>query len=193
MDADVSFKPNYFEQLLNSFSQNINLGLAGGTIYEEYGGEFQPRKFNNPRSVPHAVQVFRRRCFEEVGGYKPLRYGGPDWYAEVSARMKGWEVHAVQELEVCHHRPTLGAEGSVRGAFRQGLMDYSLGSHPIFEIVKCARRFRTKPYALVGLSRLMAFLWATCKMEKREAPDEFLKYLRKEQSTRLKEAIKNLI
>jgi GT2 family glycosyltransferase len=189
LDADISFKAHYFEQLLNSFDQNKNLGLIGGTIYEQYGGEFQPRKFNNPRSVPHAVQLFRRRCFEDIGGYIPLRYGGPDWYAEVSARMQGWEVHAMQELEVYHHRPTMGAEGSIRGAFRQGRMDYSLGSHPLFEIAKCASRVRAKPYVLVGLSRLIAFLWATFKREKREVSDEFLKYLRQEQSMRLKGTI----
>ncbi len=193
LDADISFEPDYFERLLNVLQQNAKLGLTGGTVCEQQNGIFKPRKTNNPRSVAHAVQFFRRRCYEDVGGYKPLRYGGPDWYAEVSARMNGWEVQAVQDLNICHHRPTLGAEGSIRGAFRQGLMDYSLGSHPLFEIVKCARRFQLKPYVLVGLARLMAFFWATCKKEKREVSNEFLMYLRKEQAVRLRRAISDLI
>jgi len=188
LDADISFGTYYFEKLLSVFSHNPTLGLAGGTVCEEVEGVFRPRKTNNPRSVPHAVQFFRRSCFDGIGGYKPLKYGGPDWYAEVMARMKGWDVQAVPELEVFHHRPTLGAEGMLRGCIRQGMMDYSLGSHPLFEIVKCARRMQERP--LLGLTRLLSFFWATCTAPEREASDEFKEYLRKEQWGRLKNMLR---
>lgn len=193
LDADISFEWYYFEKLLNAFQQSPKLGLTGGIIFERIGGEFRPRKLNSPRSVPHAVQLFRRKCFEDIGGYKPLRYGGPDSYAEVAARMMGWDVKLTYDLDVYHHRPTSGAEGMIRGAFRQGLMDYSLGYHPLYEVLKCTRRMQQRPYMLKGFARLMAFLWATCKREKREVSDEFIKYLRREQSMRLKGGIRNLL
>jgi glycosyltransferase involved in cell wall biosynthesis len=190
IDADISFENNYFEHLLNVFKLNSHLGLTGGVIFEQYGGIFKPRKSNNPRSVPHAVQLFRRSCFECVGGYKPFKYGGPDWYAEVMARMNGWEVQTTQELPVFHHRPSLGAENVVRGSIRVGLMAYSFGSHPLFEFLKSIKLMQRKPYLLHGLLRLAAFLWATCSMRKREVSDDFMKYLRHEQSMRMRQSIR---
>jgi len=189
LDADISFEPCYFEQLLKAFGNDARLGLAGGTIYEQQGGKFKLRKTNQQRSVPHAVQMFRRACYEAVGGYRPLRYGGPDSYAEVTARMLGWQVRSIPELQVFHHRATASADGLVRGAIRQGFMDYSLGSLPLFELMKCIRRMQTKPYVAGGLIRFAAFLWATCRMEQREASREFVKYLRMEQGLRLRAAI----
>jgi glycosyltransferase involved in cell wall biosynthesis len=190
IDADISFDKNYFEQLLKVFEQNSRLGLTGGEIYEQYRGEFKPRPSNNPRSVPHAVQFFRRACFECVGGYKPFEYGGPDWYAEVTARMKGWYVQTTLGLPVFHHRPTLGAEDFVRGSIRVGFLAYSFGSHPLFELLKSIKRMRGKPYVLRGLIGFGAFLWATCSRRKREASDEFVRYLRNEQSMRMRGSLK---
>ncbi len=189
LDADISLEPCYFEQLLKAFGDDARLGLAGGTIYEQQGGKFKPRKTNSQRSVPHAVQMFRRQCYEAIGGYRPLRYGGPDTYAEVTARMLGWQVRVISDLQVFHHRATASADGLIRGAIRQGLMDYSLGYHPLFELMKCIKRMRIKPYVIVGLIRFSAFLWATCRMQQREVSHEFIKYLRIEQRMRLRAAI----
>jgi len=69
-----------------------NLGIGGGYIHENYGSGFVPRSSNRTTSVPHAIQLFRRECLEQIGGYTPLPYGGPDWHAEVGARMNGWHV-----------------------------------------------------------------------------------------------------
>ena len=49
---------------------------------------------NRMRSVAGAVQLFRCECYEGIGGISPLRNGGEDWCAEVSARMMGWTVKA---------------------------------------------------------------------------------------------------
>lgn len=185
LDADVSFNPNYYEHVLGKFEKNPKLGLAGGFIYEEHKGEFKSRAFNSVRSVAHAIQLFRKECYEVIGGYIPLKYGGPDWCAEVMARMNGWEVESFPELRVLHHKPTLTAEGILRGGFRQGLMDYSVGSHPMFEVFKCVSRIRAKPYLIYALFRMSGFTWGYCKKEGRVVPDEFVKYIRKEQIQRL--------
>jgi hypothetical protein len=129
--------------------------------------------------------MFRRECFDAIGGYVPLRYGGPDWYAEISARMKGWRVRAFPELVVYHHRNTGTADGILRYKFRQGLMDFSLGSDPTFEIFKCLSRIRERPYILAGLLRLAGFSWSYCCGEKRSVPEDFVQYLRKEQREKL--------
>jgi glycosyltransferase involved in cell wall biosynthesis len=187
LDADVSFGPTYFENLLERFSRDPKLGLAGGFIYEEEkAGYFKSRRTNNIASVAHAVQLFRRECLEDLGGYKSFSWAGADWHAEVSLRMKGWHVRSFPELQVDHHRPTGRGFGLLRYWYRGGVMDFYMGTHPFFELFRMARRCREKPYFLGALVRLVAFGWAYCRGEKRQVSDEFVGFLRKEQMGRLR-------
>jgi glycosyltransferase involved in cell wall biosynthesis len=189
LDADVSFQPDYFEIILKRFEKRPSLGLAGGSIYEERDGKFIARQLNRTSSVAHAIQLFRRSCYEDIGGYLTLKYGGPDWHAEVTARMKNWEVQSFTDLSVYHHKPTLTAEGKLKGGFRQGRMDYSLGSNPLFEIFKCIIRIR-KPYGFLYSShRLAGFILGYLICEKRPVSKEFIKQLRKEQKEKIMDTL----
>ena len=140
LDADVSFGPTYFAELLAKFSEDPTLGLAGGSICEESDGVFVSRHNNSDTSVPHAVQLFRRECLESLGGYKPFSWCGADSYAEVALRMKGWRVQSFSALQVYHHRPTGNGFGGWRYRFRGGVMDFYLGTHPLFELFRIVRR-----------------------------------------------------
>ena len=187
LDADITLEPEYFSHLLQKFRSNPRLGLGGGTICEQCTtGEFKPRRIGTATSVAHACQLFRRECFEELGGaYRPLRYGGPDTYAETSARMKRWEVTSFSDLKVFHHRPTCSAEGALRGWFRQGKMDYSLGALPVFELFKLLRRTWIKPYLIGAMVRCAGFVDSYVHREERQVPGEFVAYLRREQKQRV--------
>ena len=110
--------------------------LAGGFIYEENEGEFRSRKSNVTSSVAHAVQLFRRECLQELGGYRPFTWAGADWYAEVSLRMKGWNVHSIPDLRAFHHRPTGKGFGLYKYAFRGGKMDFYMGTIPCLKSSK---------------------------------------------------------
>lgn len=193
VDADVTFEPNYFSRLLAKFDEDPQLGLAGGFICEEEKGEFKPRRTNSVRSVAHAVQMFRRRCFESIGGYVPLPYGGPDWHAEVMARMHGWHVEAFPHLRVLHHRPTGSADLFIRDRFRDGLMDYSLGTSPLFELARLARRIPSRPFALGALARFGGFCWGYCSGKSREVSEEFMTFLRNEEKQWLSSFLSTLL
>lgn len=186
LDADITLEPEYFAQLMKKFEGDPGLGLSGGAIYEESDGVFKYRATNNLESVAHGVQMFRRKCFELLGGYKPLPYGGPDWHAEVVTRMNGWRVQSHAELKAFHHRPTGTAGGLLRYCYRQGIMDFSLGCHPFFEIAKCISRLGRQPYGIGALARLWGFFWASCKGEERSVSAEFIAFLREEQKSRLR-------
>ncbi len=187
LDADVTLEPTYFERLLSKFAQDPSLGLAGGYICELEKGEFRSRKSNSPLSVAHAIQLFRRECLEQIGGaYVPMPYGGPDWQAEVNARLHGWKVQAFTDLEVRHHRPTGAVAGLLKTSYREGLMDHSLGSHPYFEIFRITRRVANRPYIIGAAARLYAFLKASLQRSSRPVPEEFIDFLRKDEMDRLK-------
>ena len=72
LDADITFeRPDYYESMLGMFSANPRLGIVGGYIHERTGGEWQCRKGNSVDSVAGGMQLFRRICYEQIGGYTP--------------------------------------------------------------------------------------------------------------------------
>jgi glycosyltransferase involved in cell wall biosynthesis len=159
-DADIApEKPEYYETMLQAFTSNPRLGIAGGYIYERSRGLWKSRKSNAPDSVAGGVQMFRKECFEKIGGYTPLPLGGSDWLAQINARIAGWDVQAFPSLAVFHFRPTSSAGGRLRGHFRMGLMDASFGSNPAFEILKCSRRIGASPPLLGAALRLAGYAW----------------------------------
>jgi biofilm PGA synthesis N-glycosyltransferase PgaC len=183
LDSDLSFEPTYYGKLLQKFDEDPKLGVAGGFIFEEaHDGVFRSRPLNSENSIGHAVQMLRRECYEAIGGWVAMPYGGQDWHALVSAQMLGWRIKAFSDLPVYHHRPTGGGDRRVRNLFREGRMDYSVGSSPPFEVMKIMRRALFRPYVVGSLIRLSGFLWGYCCHEKRLVSPEFIKFLRKEQN-----------
>ena len=185
VDADVTLEPTYFQDLLAHFRQRPRLGLAGGFFFEAEDGEFKSRKGNKTYSVTHAAQLVRRECYEAIGGYAVLEYGGEDWHAETSARMRGWEIEAFPALKIFHHRRTGTAGSLVRYKFRQGRMDYALGSDPAFEFFKCLVRVPDKPFLIGGFARLSGFAWSLIRQDRRPVTDEFVDFMRSDQRARL--------
>ncbi len=189
IDADISFEPTYYETLLKRFACDAELGCAGGFICEEDKGVFQDRLSNSTASVAHAVQLFRRACFEVAGPYQVMKFGGPDWVAEVRARQFGWKVVSFPDLKVHHFRPTASAGGILRGRIRQGRMDHAMGSLALFECLKCLRRLNESPRLLGALLRFSGFVVAHLRREPRLVPDDFVAFLRQEQLQRLRGVI----
>ncbi len=185
LDADVTIDGNYYEDLIKQFNRVPSLGISGGLVFEETNGVFEGRRSNRIYSVAHAGQLVRRSCFESIGGYAILEYGGEDWHAQISARMKGWTSESVPDLKIYHLRHTGTAGSILRHKFRQGRMDYAFGSDPLFELLKCGERFVESPALVGGISRLCGFFWSWIRRDARPVSLEFVKYLRNEQRQKL--------
>src|SRR5574337_1133569 len=91
LDADISFEKDYLEFLLDKFLIESDLGVAG-TPFIENGYSSVADSFEGEKHVAGGCQLFRRECFEDVGGYIPIKGGGVDWVAVTTARMKGWKT-----------------------------------------------------------------------------------------------------
>jgi len=192
LDADITMSPSYFADLLQRFHDEPQLGLAGGAVTEECeDGVYRERKDNSATSVAHAVQLFRRKCFLDIGGrYPALPFGGPDTYAEVTARMNGWRVESFSDLPIQHHRVTGSAGGMLPSCFRQGRMDYSLGTLPAFQLLKVLRRVLVSPYVVGAGARFFGFVYAYLRREPRAVSSDFINYFRQEQSNRIKHLLR---
>jgi glycosyltransferase involved in cell wall biosynthesis len=188
LDADMILEPRYYEEIFRRFEANRELGIAAGVFVEEIGGR-QVEAFLDRRSTPKALQVFRRACYEQIGGYVPCPNGGEDTYTEILARMHGWQTWSFPEIRALHQKPVGTGDGKsiLRAKFRQGLTDYCLGTHPVFMLAKCLRRcLREVPHGSAGLARLAGFAYGYLTREPRQILDDARRYVRKEQMTRLR-------
>ncbi|MGH2272658.1 glycosyltransferase family 2 protein [Anaerohalosphaeraceae bacterium U12dextr] len=187
LDADITLVPEYYEVILAKFQKYRELGIATGTYLEKEGDSWVEARIDR-RSTPKAIQVFRRKCYEQCGGYIPFKNGGEDSGMEIIARMNGWQTWSFPEIKVFHNRPVGTGDGRslLKARFRLGLTDYCLGTHPLFMLVKaCKRCIWEKPYIISGLMRLSGYLYGFLKQEHRQLPVEAQLYLRKEQLRRL--------
>jgi biofilm PGA synthesis N-glycosyltransferase PgaC len=186
LDADVSFDDDYLAFLLMQFQQDRDLGVAG-TVFDEEGYSSETDSFEGRNHVSGQVQLFRRECFQEIGGYIPHRAGGIDWMAVTTARMMGWTTRSFREKKFFHYRRLGTAErGVLASLFSYGEKDYYLGGHPVWEICRVAYRAVKHPY-VVGAAALGAgYVWAFLKQTKRPVSDELMRFHRKEQVAKLK-------
>jgi len=186
VDADVSFDPNYYEIMLEKFRDNSKLGLAGGEIYNEYD-EKNVQGEVDTWHVSGAIQLFRRQCWEDIGGYLQLKRS-EDAVAVKMARMTGWDVEKYPDIRVFHCRREGTGKGNILiSRFNYGISDYTTGTPPIYMVVKFFNRLREKPYILCSLFRLSGYCYGFLKRERRVLPNEVFKYIRHEQMQRLKE------
>lgn len=185
-DADIApASTDLYQALLEAFDQNPRLGIAGGYIHERQGDAWVSRRSNSPDSVAGGLQMFRRACYEQMGGYTPLHLGGEDWLAQINARMAGWDVRVLTHQALHHYRTTSSAGGQLAGLFRLGMMDASFGSHPVFEILKCIRRMKARPLILGGLLRYAGYLWLALSRRRLAIPPAAAAYLRRQQMAKM--------
>jgi biofilm PGA synthesis N-glycosyltransferase PgaC len=185
LDADVLLGSHYYEIILQRFRENPKLGVAGGKVIENYQNKkFRIQCYKN--SVAGSIHLFRKECFQAIGGFCEMKEGGYDAVAEVTARMKGWETKTFFDIDVYHLKPLNISSGSpFRRSWQNGKRDYFLGNHPLFEVAKCCYRFFEKPYVLGTLVRLTGFFLLWIKRTPIIIPREVVEYKRREQLKRL--------
>jgi len=186
LDADVSFEPDYFARLLEHFAREPRLGVAGGGIEQLVHGKIVPRR-KDPNTVAGAVQFLRRECFEQTGGLPALEYGGEDAAMEIAARMRGWQTRTFPELKVVHFGLVgAGAGGPLKARFKWGRMNFHLGYHPLFQLARSVYRVGERPVLLGSLAELLGFTVGKAQDRHPSVDGEFVRYLRREQLTKLK-------
>ena len=185
LDADVSFDPDYFAFLMDRFAENPKLGV-GGTAFRE-GDLSYNYEFVGVEHVSGMCQMFRRKCFEDIGGYAAIRSGGIDLIAVLSARSKGWETRTFVEKSFVHHRSQGGAlHTGLRERIYMGRKDYLLGNHPLWEIFRGVYQMAHKPFLIGGLLVLFSYVWNSIRGVERTIPPELMVIRRSDQMKRLK-------
>jgi glycosyltransferase involved in cell wall biosynthesis len=193
IDADISFDSDYFKFLTDKFKHDDSLGLAG-TDYIEGGFHSSKDSYISESHVNGACQLFRRECWEEIGGYTPIKGGGIDWVAVMTARMKGWKTHSFKEKTFNHLRPIGTAEANkFKSRYMYGKKDYFLGGHPIWQLFRVLFTMTKRPYFFGGFALFIGYMWSWTIRLKRPIHPDLIKFHRKEQMGRLKAILQSKI
>jgi poly-beta-1,6-N-acetyl-D-glucosamine synthase len=189
LDADVSFDEEYFSFLVGKLAEDPALGLVGTPYQDSLSGRHDYRYAGNDQ-VTGPCQLFRRKCYEDIGGYTAVKAGSIDRIADIAARMKGWKTRLFSEKAYVHHRHTGTAQQSVlMSKFRDGGKAYSVGSSPLWEFFRTFYQMRKKPYVIGSLAEAGGYMWCLMRRVKRPVSPEMVEFCRREQMWRLRELL----
>lgn len=186
VDADVSFGRSHFETLIERFERDEGLGVIGGRIFQEDARGRVIEAKTSTESVAGATQFFRRECFDQIGGYRPIAGGMEDGIAEITARHLGWKTRSYGDLPVVHHRE-LGTVGRsmYKARFNSGVTEYVVGFGFAYHFLRALSRVFEKPCVIGTVLILAGYVWALILKQTRVVPDELVRFIRREQMTRL--------
>jgi glycosyltransferase involved in cell wall biosynthesis len=186
LDADTSFDAEYFAFLTGKLASGPELGLVGTHWAEDNKVKYDYR-FVSIEHVSGCCQMFRRQCYEDIGGYVPAKSGGIDHIAVLSARMKGWKTRTFTD-KICHHHRRIGTadSGVLHTWFKNGWKDYILGGHPLWEFFRVLYQMSHRPYLLSGVLLGAGYTWAALCGAERPVTAEIMAFRRREQMVRLR-------
>jgi biofilm PGA synthesis N-glycosyltransferase PgaC len=182
-DTDLEFCPDYIERILGEFSNDRNLGIAGGGLYVEKNGRLVLEK------VPYyhvrgGLKMYRRECLEQIETLYPCM--GWDTIDEVYAWKHGWKTRSFIEIRVIHKRPTGEGLSAKEISWHRGQGEYYTWSHPLVVLLKAVEVATAGPTR--GLHFLGGFLECYLKHEERLRDPDFKRIRRKQQLRRLMSA-----
>jgi glycosyltransferase involved in cell wall biosynthesis len=191
LDADLSFDEDFFEFLIGKFMDNPRLGIGGAPFQED--GKTYDFRFSSIDHVSGACQLFRRGCYEEIGGYSSIKAGGIDVVAVLTARMRGWQTQTFTEKVYIHHRKMGTAQNSVmKSRFKDGQKDYALGAHPAWVIFRAIYQMSKRPLVLGGCALISGYFYSKIKRAPRPVSSELIRFRREDQIRRLREFVKKI-
>lgn len=179
LDADLSFDPGYFEQLLTQFADDPSLGMASGTCTEETEGVWRERHVTGT-TVWGAARAYRWSCLQDV---LPLEQRmGWDGVDEFRANARGWQTKTFKDLPFRHHRAEGERDGSVRRARQaQGRAARYLGYRVWYLVLRALWNAMREPAAI---AMIWGYAAAAMRREPQCADVEARAYIRRQQSMR---------
>ncbi len=182
LDGDISLDQDYFERLLLHFSENEKLGVAGGTCFCVQDDRLHEEKMP-PFHPPAAARLYRRSCYEDIGGIIPS--SAWDTVDLLRARFRGWQVRRFSEPRIYHYRLMASRGGLWQGKVRTGRNFYLTGYSPVFVVARCIYRLFRKPYIVESAGVMYGYLKAMLNREPLAVSQEERAFLRREQHRRL--------
>jgi glycosyltransferase involved in cell wall biosynthesis len=190
LDADLTLPSNYFEVIGKTFMLNEMIGLCGGYCVGEKKGKLL-REMSASFHVRGAVKAYRKQCFIDIGGLKPVwNWDGLD---ELMAMYMGWEVK-VLPLEVVHHRETSKEYNPLLQNFLHGKEYYRMGHGTVLLLIKSLHTMiNTRPLFFGGIVFVGGFVWACIKGENKIVDEKAAGFIRRFQYERIWQTVRKVV
>ena len=182
VDADVRFDEQFFERLLAVFDREPDLGMAGGLGYERVDGKLVAIE-QAPDTVFGATRVYRRACFEQIGGIE-IAWGW-DAIDETRARMIGWGVRTVGDIAFEHLK-----HQTLDDKFEHGTSAYVMGSSFGYVLARSIWRMGRAPYVVGGVALMAGYLQAAFRRLDRVGDEAYRRALRQDQASRFRSRLR---
>lgn len=161
LDVDLSFEPDYFEQLLERFRNDPKLGMASGLPLLPLQGGWVPEDVLDDHPVGPS-KVYRRACFEQSGGLRPV----PGWDLAdlLAAQMNGWRTVCFKDILLKHYRISGVRRGSTWSRAKlQGSFEYRHGYALHYTVLKALHHVRDRDSAVAAAAKIAGYLhaWGT--------------------------------
>jgi glycosyltransferase involved in cell wall biosynthesis len=181
VDADTSFDPDYFATLMGRFVEQPDLGIAGGSCFEQESGEWVRKKVagTHPRG---ASRAYRWLCFEESNKLEPKM--GWDGLDEVQASLLGYRTAIFTDFGFRHHRLTGGRESDrLRASSVLGHASYYMGYRPSYLVLRAL--YRTRREGPLALAMVWGYAAAAARRTPRCPERKVVRHLRDQQRLRV--------
>jgi glycosyltransferase involved in cell wall biosynthesis len=154
LDADVSFEPDYFERLMQAFTDDSTLAIASGSAYELEDGRWHQRHMTDTH-VWGASRAYRWPCLSKL---LPLdEEMGWDGLDVLKANMNGWRTRTLTDLPFRHHRREGERDGARWRAWAaQGRASHYMGYHFWYLAARSLHHSRREPAALAMIAGYLA-------------------------------------
>ena len=198
VDADNILEARYFDKLIEEFEKDAKLGIASGnnawTDIEKLLNELRKTKkdasvmdsefwhmYDSPfiqigkgreDSPIGSARIWRKKCFEETGGYAPVH--APDSVSNIKAKMRGWKTKRFRNIKLIE-REGLTAEGSWKGYKNKGGSDFFLWYPFSFAMLKAVKYSLKKPY-YPGIAYFLGYIEPPFSGKKRINDEEIRQY-----------------
>lgn len=177
LDADIELPEHYFEEVMNAYKSDPELGMVSGitTILED--GEWRREKVGDADHTRGPIKSYRRACLEAMNGLRPTI--GWDSLDEMLALYHGWEVKVIPSLEVKHHRPTGAETGQLKVMRKVGRGMYRSRYGLWITLISAAKLgLRQSPKVLTGLFCVTGWIQGWIGGEKPVVSKEEGRYIR---------------
>jgi poly-beta-1,6-N-acetyl-D-glucosamine synthase len=186
LDGDLELGSTYFARLFERFEADPRLGTASGKCWLVTDAGLQRERTGDEFSLG-AAKLYRTRCFEEIGGFRPvIMWDGIDCHR---CRMLGWKAASLHDEElVIRHLRRMGSSfrSIYRGRLRWGYGQYYMGTHPLYALAIGVYRLFERPWVTGGALILLGYFGALLRGRARYDDPAFRQYLRQWQLGRLR-------
>jgi hypothetical protein len=86
---------------------------------------------------------------------------------------------------VLHHRPAGQAQGDWKNWVKNGRANYVAGYHPLFMLLKCVSRLKSRPYGIAALGLFTGYLSGYLRKVPMVGDEQLIRYVREQQMRRL--------